>query len=75
MENQETSSRQRAHESMRNFLDEHDIRRRQHEPSPVQAKEPTKDDRFLEFVSSNKEAVKRVVCDSQEFKDSPICNR
>ena len=70
----EHQDRQRAGESMRNFLDEHDIRRRQHEPSPVQGNEPGKDERFLEFVLSHKEGIKRVVCDSREFKDSPVCS-
>ncbi len=72
MDNQDTS--ERAGRPMRNFLDESDIRRRQHEPSPVQGKEPTKDERFLEFVLSHKEDVKRIVCDSHEFKESPICS-
>lgn len=70
----EHQDRQIAGESMRNFLDEHDIRRRQHELSPVQGNEPSKDERFFEFVLSHKEGIKRVVCDSQEFKDSPVCS-
>jgi|GEM_PF-4787859 len=55
---------------MKKFLDEHDIRRRQHEPSPVQG---NLDDDFTRFVSFHKEDVKRVVCSSPEFKDAAIC--
>ncbi len=55
---------------MKKFLDEHDIRRRQHEHSPVQG---NLDDDFTLFVSSHKEDVKRVVCNSQEFKDAAVC--
>ena len=57
---------------MKKFLDEHDIRRRQHEQSPVQG---NLDDDFTRFISSNKEDVKRVVCNSPEFKDAAICGR
>jgi hypothetical protein len=55
---------------MKNFLDEHDIRRRQHEPSPVQG---NLDDDFTRFVSFHEEGIKRVVCNSQEFKDAAVC--
>jgi hypothetical protein len=55
---------------MKKFLDEHDIRRRQREHSSVQG---NLDDDFTQFVSSNKEGVKRVVCNSEEFKDAKVC--
>jgi hypothetical protein len=57
---------------MKNFLDEHDIRRRQREHSPVQG---SLDDDFTRFVSANEEGVKRVLCNSTEFKDAAICGR
>ncbi len=57
---------------MKNFLDEHDIRRRQHEHSPVQG---NLDDDFTLFVSSHKEDVKRVICSSEKFKDAAVCGR
>jgi len=72
MDFQEKSETIREDRPMKNFLDEHDIRRRQHEPSPVQGRE---DDDFTRFVLSHKDDVKRVVCNSQEFKDAPVCSR